>query len=107
VQYKVQKGTCEDLDEGKFSLPLIHVLNNSTHAHLIRGILSQRRVAGKLTDEQKRLVVRRMTDAGSLEFTLQILRAMYRDLEAEVDQLEQDFGQSNFQLRLVLSMLKL
>ncbi|KAH8728004.1 fusicoccadiene synthase [Phaeosphaeriaceae sp. PMI808] len=105
-EYKSQKGSCEDLDEGKYSLPLIHALRHSPQSHIIRGLLSQRRVANSLTGEQKRLIVRCLTGAGSLEFTLQVLRMLYKELESEIDCLETEFGKPNFQLRLVLGMLK-
>ncbi|KAI1347164.1 isoprenoid synthase domain-containing protein [Xylaria sp. FL0043] len=42
-QYTAQKGFCEDLDEGKFSLPLIHALAHTDKGLQLRGLLHERR----------------------------------------------------------------
>jgi geranylgeranyl pyrophosphate synthase len=47
------KGFCEDLDEGKYSLPLIHVWHNTPYAMELREILQQK-YQGKAYDRAKR-----------------------------------------------------
>jgi hypothetical protein len=48
AEYVAQKGFAEDLDEGKYSLPLIHTLQSLPRHETIvlRNLLTQRRVAG-------------------------------------------------------------
>ncbi|EXL70638.1 hypothetical protein FOPG_13561 [Fusarium oxysporum f. sp. conglutinans race 2 54008] len=47
-RYTDQKGFCEDLDEGKYSLTLMHALQRDSSG-LLANILSMRRFQGKLT----------------------------------------------------------
>jgi ophiobolin F synthase len=97
---------CEDLDEGKYSLPLIHALSCTEKAHTLHGLLSRRHIAGGLTGEQKRLVLRLMREAGSLEYTLTVLRTLFVELKAETSRLGAAFGQTNHELQLILEMLR-
>ena len=101
------KGFCEDLDEGKYSLPLIHALHNTPYIMQLRGILQHRRFGGSLTPEQKQVILEQMKAAGSLEYTLQALKTLYAEIETEIVRLESTFGKENFELRLVLNVLKL
>ncbi|KAK7972508.1 geranylgeranyl diphosphate synthase [Apiospora saccharicola] len=107
-EYATQKGFCEDLDEGKFSLPLIHALahTDGAQAEQLQEILSERRIKGKCTVEHKRLVLARMHDAGSLDYVLHVLQMLDARLDREVEQLERAFDQVNHQIRLMLALLK-
>ncbi|KAH7110291.1 isoprenoid synthase domain-containing protein [Dendryphion nanum] len=106
-EYAAQKGYCEDLDEGKFSLPLIHVLNNSSKGMLLKGLLHRRRSKGSLTREQKQTIIDEMNLCGSLAFTRNTLHSLYHDLEMEIEKLDKQFGGGpNFEIRFILSILK-
>jgi geranylgeranyl pyrophosphate synthase len=105
-QYAMQKGFCEDLDEGKFSLPLIHALGHTDKGLQLRGLLRQRRQKGQCTLEQKHLILAHMREAGSLVYALQTLQALHAELEGEVARLEGAFGQANHEIRLMLALLK-
>ncbi|KAI0116203.1 terpenoid synthase [Hypoxylon sp. NC0597] len=105
-EYTAQKGFCEDLDEGKFSLPLIHALAHSDEAPHLRDLLHQRRRNGKCTMEQKHLILTRMREAGSLRYVLHVLQALHTELDAEVGRLERVFGQVNHEIRLMLAILQ-
>jgi ophiobolin F synthase len=100
------KGFCEDLDEGKFSLPLIHALHHTPYTMELRGILQRRRVVGSLTLEQKQIVLEHMKKAGSLDYTRGILQTLHDATEAEITRLEGTFGKPNYELRLLLDVLR-
>ncbi|KAF2706939.1 hypothetical protein K504DRAFT_505018 [Pleomassaria siparia CBS 279.74] len=107
VDYAAQKSLCEDLDEGEYSLPLIHIYHNTPHSMQLRGLLQRRRFGGKLTREQKVLVLEEMRNMGSLGYTLNVLQTLYTELESEVQRLDQAFGVENFHIRVLLSLLKI
>ncbi|KAI0404815.1 terpenoid synthase [Xylaria palmicola] len=91
-EYTAQKGFCEDLDEGKFSLPLIHALTHTDKPLQLSGLLHERRRKGRCTNEQKQCILACMRDAGSLTY---------------LRRLENTFGQVNHEMRLILALLKL
>ncbi|KAF2708718.1 terpenoid synthase [Pleomassaria siparia CBS 279.74] len=105
-EYNAQKGMCEDLDEGKYSLPLIHALSHTVKSHQIRGLISQRHIAGGLTVEQKRLMLDLMHEAGSFAYTVEVLYALHSELMTEIERLEEMFGKANHEFRLLLEILK-
>ncbi|KAH9990889.1 terpenoid synthase [Xylariaceae sp. FL0662B] len=105
-EYTAQKGFCEDLDEGKFSLPLIHALAHTDQALQLRALLHQRRRKGQCTMEQKYLILAQMREAGSLKYVLHVLQTLHAELNAEVGRLELVFGQANHEIRLMLALLK-
>ncbi|KAF5965363.1 geranylgeranyl diphosphate synthase, partial [Fusarium coicis] len=86
-KYTDQKGFCEDLDEGKYSLTLIHALQSDSSG-LLTNILSMRRVQGKLSREQKMLVLEVMRANGSLDWTSALLGMLHSRVVAEIGSLE-------------------
>ncbi|KAK3081840.1 hypothetical protein LTS18_000670, partial [Coniosporium uncinatum] len=66
--YAVQKGFCEDLDEGKFSFPIVHALNIHD-VPVIPELVSfvEKKIAGcgHLSKEQKVLVLEALDKSGS------------------------------------------
>lgn len=112
-QYTKQKGFCEDLDEGKYSLPLIHALGSSgtlgaarngfNNAGVIRSLLSQRHSGGTLSLDQKKLLLQQIKDAGSLEYTRQALDALQKELKNMATQMGM-YEDAN--LRVLLEVLK-
>ena len=72
----------------------------------LRAFLMKRNVEGKLSNEAKREVLATMKKTKSLEYTLEVLRELHGELEKEVGNLEKNFGEENFALRLMLEMLK-
>jgi geranylgeranyl pyrophosphate synthase len=107
TQYTAQKGFCEDLDEGKFSLPLIHALAHTDKALQLRGVMRERSRKGKCTVEQKRLILALMSETGSLKYVLHVLQALHTELDTEVERLEGVFGKANHQIRSMLTLLKI
>ncbi|XP_014550358.1 hypothetical protein COCVIDRAFT_31875 [Bipolaris victoriae FI3] len=75
--YAEKKGFCQDLDESKFSFPLIHALNvQSESTHLLRELLQRRRDAGHLSYEQKKLVLKQLDRIGSMSYTRETLKRL-------------------------------
>ncbi|GAW23081.1 hypothetical protein ANO14919_126310 [Xylariales sp. No.14919] len=114
ADYAKKKGFAEDLDEGKYSFTLIHCIQTvdsepkfAGEAMQLRALLVKRRFDGRLSDEAKREVLAIMKKAKSLEYTLGVIRELHSELEKEVGKLEKTFGGENFQLRLLMEMLKL
>ncbi|KAI0526192.1 geranylgeranyl pyrophosphate synthase [Xylaria bambusicola] len=114
ADYAKKKGFAEDLDEGKYSFALIHciqVLESNPKfagdAMQLRALLVKRRFEGKLGPEAKREILTIMKKTKSLEYTLGVIRKLHSELDKEVVNLEKAFGGENFQLRLLMEMLKL
>ena len=112
--YAKQKGFAEDLDEGKYSLPLMHCIHAlksdgrlAGEAMQLRALLMKRRSEGKLSLEAKRELLATMRKTQSLDYTLGVLTELHGELGKEVSKLEGKFGQENFSLQLLLEMLKM
>ena len=105
-QYTNQKGFCEDLDEGKYSLPLIHAIQNGHDNMLLKSLLAVRRTQGCLTHKQKVIVLEQIKAARGFEWTELILRETYEQILADISSLEKDFGKDNFHLRRLAEGLR-
>ncbi|KAI5235053.1 hypothetical protein E4T42_09780, partial [Aureobasidium subglaciale] len=113
VDYEKQKGFAEDLDEGKFSFPLIHCIQTLDadtryvgEAMQMRSLLLRRRVDGRLSIEAKREVLEMMKLTNSLKYTFEVLSSLHEKLEAEIRELEANFRVENQPLRKMLGLLK-
>jgi geranylgeranyl pyrophosphate synthase len=108
AEYTQTKGFCEDLDEGKYSLPVIHMLQTlpAYQNDLLRNLLTQRRVSGSMSSEHKHLVLDLMKQAGSLAYTVDAIRLLQHDMDHELDAVESETGIVNFELRALLEMVK-
>lgn len=106
-QYTVEKGFCEDLDEGKFSITLLHALSAAPEpeALLLRNLMSGRRNDGKLSVVQKNLALSIIEGARSLEYTAAVLQKLYKAIVRELESTERQFGE-NKPFRFLLSLLK-
>ncbi|EXK77648.1 hypothetical protein FOQG_17647 [Fusarium oxysporum f. sp. raphani 54005] len=105
-RYTDQKGFCEDLDEGKYSLTLMHALQRDSSG-LLANILSMRRFQGKLTTQQKMLVLEVMKTNGSLDWTSTLLGMLHTRVLAEIGSLEVSMNRDNPALRALVERLKL
>ncbi|KAI5795731.1 putative geranylgeranyl pyrophosphate synthase, partial [Geopyxis carbonaria] len=119
TQYADQKGFCEDLDEGKFSFPLIHCLttssslvpsncsNISPKLELQNIFMARNRSPGHgISPEMKLHVLEILESTGSLEFTKLALETLNRDLQGELGRLERVTGQENPGFRMLVQNLK-
>jgi hypothetical protein len=71
----------------------------------IRNILSTRRALGKLTQEQKILVLESMKRANSLVYTRTVLRHLHKEIGCEIQVLEKACNSDNVQLKMMWEML--
>ncbi|KAL3454425.1 isoprenoid synthase domain-containing protein [Aspergillus insuetus] len=107
-EYHSQKGFCEDLDEGKFSLPLIHLLSHTKRLHLLESLLCECAYHGNgMTLAMKQLVYREMENSGSLDFTRRHLVELESVILRQIAALEQQAGAKNYVLRLVFDKLRI
>ncbi|KAJ5090177.1 hypothetical protein N7532_008861 [Penicillium argentinense] len=104
LEYIDNKGFCEDLDEGKYSLLLIHSLQKGDH--IIPTILQQRKISGHLTKEMKLLVLERLTANGSFDYTLAIMEELFELIKGELEALERETQTKNWILWRVLRQLR-
>ncbi|KAL4952492.1 isoprenoid synthase domain-containing protein [Aspergillus filifer] len=105
AEYTDQKGFCEDLDEGKISLPLIYTLSNpKSEVSIIKGILQNRSKDG-LPVPVKKYILEQMEKAGALEATLALAKEMQSNLMSELHKLEDAFGSKNPLVEMILRRL--
>ncbi|KAJ5703678.1 hypothetical protein N7493_011603 [Penicillium malachiteum] len=104
-EYSSQKGFCEDLDEGKISLPIIYtIMNPSFNGSVIKGIF-QHKVPGKMPLPTKKYILEQMKQAGALDMTLSLIQDMQKDLLDKLGAVEDAFGLKNPLVELVLRRL--
>ncbi|KAM0475727.1 hypothetical protein ACHAP7_007224 [Fusarium lateritium] len=106
MQYADQKGFCEDLDEGKYSLPLIHALQNDASG-LLTNMLSMRRTQGNMTLEQKTLMLGQMEASGSLDWTRLLLNDLHQQVMSGIGNLEKVTQRNKSLLRALVRRLQL
>lgn len=107
-EYAAQKGLCEDLDEGKFSFPLVHAMSTqATSGGLLRELLQRRRNLGYLPDEHKKLVLKQLDRAGSMVYTRETLKRLQAEVNGGVKRIEDATEQENWILRALLHRLEL
>lgn len=111
-----QKGFCDDLDEGKFSFPVVHCLL-SPHLSATPGLVStlelrnifmsrDRRGGQGLSHEMKLRVLDMLNSAGSLAYCRDVLERLDVDLEAEIAAIESLTGVPNPILRAIAKKLR-
>ncbi|KAJ4245528.1 geranylgeranyl pyrophosphate synthetase [Fusarium torreyae] len=107
TKYSEMKGFCEDLDEGKYSLALIHAIENNQDGYLLQNLISTRRTLGKLTQQQKMLVLDIVRSSGGFERTETALNELHRQIVTEVGSLEVTLCQTNAEMRALTDLLSI
>jgi ophiobolin F synthase len=106
-EYASQKGSCEDLDEGKFSYPVLQALSCQDDGEsMLRNLFAIRSKGGKISPEMKRLVLDEMRECGALDKTKQVIEDLRAETDGQVGKVEGLFGQENWVLRLLLHKLR-
>ncbi|RMI96607.1 hypothetical protein CDV36_016300 [Fusarium kuroshium] len=112
-QYADSKGFCEDLDEGKFSYPIVYCVEHSPRfKSQILGIFRQRPTAlgdrtEPLSREVKMHILSCLEVSGALDATLEYANRLEDELELEIDKLEAVTNETNPMLRLLLARLSM
>jgi ophiobolin F synthase len=110
TEYGDQKGFCEDLDEGKFSYPIVHLLaHKPVYEAQIMGIFRQRpfgfEKADGLAVEAKMHLLGILKEEGALDATLDLLKRLEGEVECEIEKLERGMGERNPLMRLLIARL--
>lgn len=104
-QYTSEKGFCEDLDEGKFSFPIVHAWHSQPSDLKLRGILQERRASGSLSVPHKKMILDCLRHAGSMDHTMKTLKRLESDVYTSLDNLEKQNGCENWVMRLLIHRL--
>ncbi|RAL07906.1 terpenoid synthase [Aspergillus homomorphus CBS 101889] len=107
LEYTAKKGRCEDLDEGKFSFPLVCTLSRSARATEVHRLVFPGpvgEVRRGLADEEKEAVVEAMRECGAFEYTLTTLEELWEGVWGVLDEVEARRGANAPLRRLILSM---
>ncbi|KAK6344729.1 hypothetical protein TWF718_006687 [Orbilia javanica] len=113
VDYARAKGSLSDLDEGKYSLMLIHALNNQKHNHQLRSLLQTRSQNGILTKEQKNLIMKIMGRSRSMEYTAMVLEDLRIEIDVKLGYIEEQLSErgfkedKNWMIRAIMARLRL
>nr|CAP07654.1 geranylgeranyldiphosphate synthase [Sphaceloma manihoticola] len=103
AHYEKDKGFCEDLDEGKYSLPLIHALAVKPRSVLLASALAASGAPGGLSRQQKVCILEELEKARSLAWTKATLCELQVAMSEEIAQLEDRFGRPNELLQTLIS----
>lgn len=98
----------DDIDEGSFTLPLIHTLQAEEEAggvELASILKSARR--GRVSADTKRLIREKLEQAGSLDFTRATTVALYSETKDELMRVEEATGVKNWILKLLIFQLRI
>ncbi|OXV08239.1 hypothetical protein Egran_03997 [Elaphomyces granulatus] len=91
-EYTAKKGFCDDLSEGKFSLPLIHLLQHSASSGRVRGLLFRHK--GELSPEMKSWVLSQMKAAGSLDYVSDVLEHLHENITRALEDVVTELGRN-------------
>ncbi|KAG6353553.1 hypothetical protein INS49_005515 [Diaporthe citri] len=106
ADYIKQKGFCEDLDDGKWSLPLIHLFQTQPSHMAVLNMLSTGRKNGGMTLEQKQFVLEAIEEVKGLEYASSVMADLHIQLYAEVRKIEDLLGFPNPNMRVMLELLR-
>jgi hypothetical protein len=73
---------------------------------LLKNILIQRRIQGKLPLEHKQLILDHLQRCGSMDYTVKALVKLNAAILKEIGKIEQEYGKKNTMLVSLLDMLK-
>ncbi|GAB1216535.1 hypothetical protein ATERTT37_005751 [Aspergillus terreus] len=104
ADYESKKGFCEDFDEGKFSLPLIHLLSHTRYPDRITSALFNRKPGTNLPYEMKRYILAEMEEVQTLAYSQDVLKYLHEELMHALDETENRLGANNGIRMMLLGM---
>ncbi|KAE8312107.1 isoprenoid synthase domain-containing protein [Aspergillus transmontanensis] len=107
-EYTAKKGFCDDLSEGKFSFPLIHLLENSPNASTLHRMIFDRQPVeeGEMSEETKSYIISQMKEVGSLDYTQEVLNSLFSYIWETIERTEEAMGE-NMGFKALCQTLKL
>ncbi|KAL4956498.1 isoprenoid synthase domain-containing protein [Aspergillus filifer] len=104
--YTSKKGFCKDLDKGKLSLPLIHLLKHTAHPGRFLTAIYKRPLGSEthLQPEIKTAILAGMEEAGSFEYTRDVLRYLHAELIKQLNDAEDKLGRNTGARMLLLGL---
>ncbi|GFG17279.1 geranylgeranyl pyrophosphate synthase [Aspergillus udagawae] len=105
-EYTAKKGFCDDLDEGKFSFPVLHLLEHSSKSDELFNIIYRQDKKAQMSHADKLHILAEMKECGSLTYTLEVLEKLFTTMMETLDRVEEKTGK-NKPLRCLMLMLKL
>lgn len=111
IDYHNLKGLAEDLDEQKFSFPIVHLYQRYPVARdKVEGVfkaMKQSAMPQVATDTSKRYLLTILEETGSIKATKTLLTKWFDEITAEIGTLEKHFGADNMLLRLLVETLRI
>ncbi|OJJ87097.1 uncharacterized protein ASPGLDRAFT_23141 [Aspergillus glaucus CBS 516.65] len=96
----------EDLDERKYSLMLIHVMQTQPEKNvLLCNIMAQRQKKGRISDDHKCIVLEQFKQSRNMDFTLVALQKLQAEIGKEVKVIAHNRGTKDT-LEPLLSVLE-
>ncbi|KAF3189019.1 hypothetical protein TWF788_011150 [Orbilia oligospora] len=105
-EYTNSKGHLSDLDEGKYSLMLIHALNNTTEGTKLKSLLTIRSRQGNLSAEQKNIVMKTLARTKSMEYAFGVLEQLQKEMKTRLASIENQAGEESTILQAILEKLR-
>ncbi|KAK6341371.1 hypothetical protein TWF696_008449 [Orbilia brochopaga] len=109
-EYSAAKGDLSDLDEGKYSLMLIHALTNAKphDTQQLKSLLQLRTQGTGLSPEQKNLIMKILARSKSMDYALRVIRQLQVDIGKMVEGIESNLGvEKNWTIHLIMALLRL
>lgn len=101
-----KKGFSEDLDEGKFSYPVVCALGQTEKdVSMLRNILANLRENGCMSDELKRLALKQLVSSRSLEKSRTTIMRLHAEIEKTIIEMEDMLQTPNWISRLLVKKL--
>lgn len=99
------KSFCDDLTEGKFSLPVIHSVRSTPENSWLVDALREGRENG-MSDERKKEILAWIESTGSFEYTVRVLERLAEDTRNEVERIVAVTGRKSEALQGILGLLR-
>ncbi|KAJ5904908.1 Terpenoid synthase [Penicillium subrubescens] len=105
--YAKKKGFCEDLDEGKFSYPIVRCCADPVRKDIVIGLLDRRDTpeVPNLPLENKLQILDLIEKAGAIHETWRLIYQLQDKVQEEIGRLEAVLGEANPILRVLIKVL--